>query len=131
MGIDWMSGDELSQAIPPAYTQFIGEQLLAALPDGVTAACVRAEVQTHLIKTPDDQIAVLLPQFNADSLTTEMVALAQTPNIDHSKVACKTHLSDLNDTLVIRCTLTSASELCPKPATPDSCGLFSHPKEPR
>jgi DNA (cytosine-5)-methyltransferase 1 len=27
MGIDWMNRDELSQAIPPAYTQFIGEQL--------------------------------------------------------------------------------------------------------
>jgi len=31
MGIDWMSRDELSQAIPPAYTEFIGKQLLAAL----------------------------------------------------------------------------------------------------
>lgn len=28
MGIDWMTRDELSQAIPPTYTQFIGEQLL-------------------------------------------------------------------------------------------------------
>src|SRR5205823_1236638 len=28
MGIDWMSGKELSQAIPPAYTEFIGKQLL-------------------------------------------------------------------------------------------------------
>jgi DNA (cytosine-5)-methyltransferase 1 len=28
MGIDWMDGDTLSQAIPPAYTQFIGHQLL-------------------------------------------------------------------------------------------------------
>ena len=28
MGIDWMSRDELAQAIPPAYTQFIGEQLM-------------------------------------------------------------------------------------------------------
>lgn len=28
MGIDWMNRDELSEAIPPAYTEFIGEQLL-------------------------------------------------------------------------------------------------------
>ncbi len=28
MGIDWMSRDELSEAIPPAYTEFIGKQLL-------------------------------------------------------------------------------------------------------
>lgn len=32
MGIDWMeSWDELREAIPPAYTEFIGRQLLAAL----------------------------------------------------------------------------------------------------
>lgn len=31
MGIDWMTGTELSQAIPPAYTRFIGEQLMKAL----------------------------------------------------------------------------------------------------
>jgi DNA (cytosine-5)-methyltransferase 1 len=31
MGIDWMTRDELSEAIPPAYTQHIGEQLLAHL----------------------------------------------------------------------------------------------------
>ncbi len=31
MGIDWMTGNGLSQAIPPAYTQFIGERLLTQL----------------------------------------------------------------------------------------------------
>lgn len=31
MGIDWMKRDELDQAIPPAYTEYIGQQLVEAL----------------------------------------------------------------------------------------------------
>lgn len=31
MGIDWMTLEELSEAIPPAYTEFIGHQLIAHL----------------------------------------------------------------------------------------------------
>jgi DNA (cytosine-5)-methyltransferase 1 len=31
MGIDWMSRRELAQAIPPAYTEWIGRQLIASL----------------------------------------------------------------------------------------------------
>ena len=31
MGIDWMKRDELTQAIPPAYTEFIGRQMLLVL----------------------------------------------------------------------------------------------------
>lgn len=31
MGIDWMTAPELSEAIPPAYTEWIGEWLLAAM----------------------------------------------------------------------------------------------------
>jgi len=37
MGIEWMNRDELSQAIPPAYTEFIGEQLMAALTTAVAS----------------------------------------------------------------------------------------------
>ena len=37
MGIDWMSNKELSDAIPPAYTELVGEQLLAALRIGAEA----------------------------------------------------------------------------------------------
>jgi DNA (cytosine-5)-methyltransferase 1 len=31
MGINWMNRDELAQAIPPAYTEWIGQQLLEAV----------------------------------------------------------------------------------------------------
>ena len=31
MGIDWMNKNELNEAIPPIYTQFIGEQLISQL----------------------------------------------------------------------------------------------------
>lgn len=37
MGIDWMTGKELSQAIPPAYTEWIGRQLLKAIEHQRTA----------------------------------------------------------------------------------------------
>jgi DNA (cytosine-5)-methyltransferase 1 len=38
MGIDWMTGAELAQAIPPVYTRWLGERLLANLtPARVTA----------------------------------------------------------------------------------------------
>lgn len=31
MGIDWMTGKELAQAIPPAYTEYIGQRLIQAI----------------------------------------------------------------------------------------------------
>lgn len=33
MGIDWLENDELTQAIPPAYTRHVGQILLGALAD--------------------------------------------------------------------------------------------------
>ena len=34
MGIDWMGQKEIAQAIPPAYTEFIGRQLIEYLEAG-------------------------------------------------------------------------------------------------
>jgi DNA (cytosine-5)-methyltransferase 1 len=31
MGINWMNRAELAEAIPPAYTEYIGRQLMAAI----------------------------------------------------------------------------------------------------
>ncbi|MGN2640517.1 DNA methylase [Nocardia takedensis] len=45
MGIDWMTGDELCQAIPPAYTHHLGGQLLAHL----TGAGTRPVAGTYLL----------------------------------------------------------------------------------
>jgi DNA (cytosine-5)-methyltransferase 1 len=36
MGIDWMTRDELRESIPPAYTEFIGAQLLHSLTERTT-----------------------------------------------------------------------------------------------
>lgn len=36
MGIDWMTRKELAQAIPPAYTKYIGEQVMEYLAKGKT-----------------------------------------------------------------------------------------------
>jgi DNA (cytosine-5)-methyltransferase 1 len=40
MGIDWMNREELAQAVPPVYTEWIGAQLLAHL-DGASWAARR------------------------------------------------------------------------------------------
>lgn len=31
MGIDWMTGAEMGQAVPPAYSKYLGLQLMRAL----------------------------------------------------------------------------------------------------
>ncbi len=38
MGIGWMSQEDLAQAIPPAYTEFVGKQMLATLSQMEVAA---------------------------------------------------------------------------------------------
>jgi DNA (cytosine-5)-methyltransferase 1 len=35
MGIDWMTGKELAEAIPPCYTEYIGKQLMTHIKGGL------------------------------------------------------------------------------------------------
>jgi DNA (cytosine-5)-methyltransferase 1 len=42
MGMDWTTKEELTEAIPPAYTRFIGEQLRAILEQGWPTAMEKA-----------------------------------------------------------------------------------------
>jgi DNA (cytosine-5)-methyltransferase 1 len=37
MGVDWMTRDEMTQAIPPAYTEWIGQQLMAYVRSAASA----------------------------------------------------------------------------------------------
>lgn len=46
MGIDWVARAELSQAIPPAYTRYIGEQLMRHIIARRTTAAVTAHLVT-------------------------------------------------------------------------------------
>lgn len=41
MGIDWMTGNGLSEAIPPAYTRWVGAQLLALLDTDLALSATR------------------------------------------------------------------------------------------
>ena len=51
MGIDWMTGNELSQAIPPAYTSYIGSQIMAAIQNAQPEppVVIRSASQTYKI----------------------------------------------------------------------------------
>jgi len=51
MGIDWMTKNELNEAIPPVYTQFIGKQLLAHMAGEKRTAADKTSV-SRKTKTP-------------------------------------------------------------------------------
>lgn len=55
MGIDWMSRDELSEAIPPAYTEFIGQQLLEHLDD--TPDCYEGNIGANIARDGGQEIS--------------------------------------------------------------------------
>lgn len=46
MGIDWMLKTEMNEAIPPAYTEFIGRQLLEHV-DATRGLCICENFPTH------------------------------------------------------------------------------------
>ena len=47
MGIDWMTKNELNEAIPPVYTRFIGKQLLAYMAERNRFGAVKNGFDQH------------------------------------------------------------------------------------
>lgn len=50
LGIDWMTRDELAQAIPPAYTEWVGARLLEALERAVSSSAWRRGARSAFIQ---------------------------------------------------------------------------------
>ena len=57
MGIDWMTTDELNQAIPPPYTQYIGAQMFRQMGYHTIAPEMNAPVQLSLFSGLQEAIA--------------------------------------------------------------------------
>lgn len=64
MGIDWMNRAELVEAIPPAYTEWLGRQMIACLTQHAPDA---------------GESARFTSRFHADSLSTSQALSAPTP----------------------------------------------------
>ena len=62
MGIDWMTRDELSQAIPPAYSRYLGEALMRHLEGGrgVRSEWLARELASMKL-AHDEKVCVMAP----------------------------------------------------------------------
>lgn len=86
MGIDWMNRDELSEAIPPAYTEWIGRQF-AWLADGDDLASAQfVRIANEPFDLVDQQVVDGVADFGDGSVAVDC---------DGECVSCHSHHADM------------------------------------
>lgn len=92
MGIDWMTRKELTQAIPPAYTEFIGKQLITIL-----KGQSMAKKADYIV--PDGILPELADEFQTTERVQEKAEALKKAKISHSRAktrmeGCQAELKD-------------------------------------
>lgn len=65
MGIDWMTGNELAQAVPPAYSRYIAQQASVSLSGAHTVAC-DMQARTDRMPAPGSGVAASMSALQTD-----------------------------------------------------------------
>lgn len=76
MGIDWMTGEELAEAIPPAYTEWIGKQLRVFL-EGRTQMADDRTKESRGVGSTSAQVPNLLGRSSTMSIVAAVLIVCQ------------------------------------------------------
>ena len=104
MGIDWMNREELTQAIPPAYTEYIGKQLIRAQSNGYVREHILVWEQTHGQPLPEGWAVHHLNGIKDDNRAENLAAMSKSGHTRSEMAeAYKNRIRELEAKLMDRC----------------------------